>query len=60
MKSWALSILLLCVGACGGMPSVPQEQSLQELRTAIESQVTSPEASAQSSRLVDRIADDDV
>jgi Na+-translocating ferredoxin:NAD+ oxidoreductase RnfG subunit len=60
MKIWATTILLLGVGACGSMPSVPRQQSLQELRTAIESQVTSPEASAQSSRLVDRIADDDV
>lgn len=60
MKTWAPAILLVGVSACGGAPSVPREQSLQELRVAIESPVTSAEASAQSSRLVDQIADDDV
>lgn len=60
MKTWAPAILLLGIGACGSVPSVPREQSLQELRTAIESRVTSPEASADSSRLVHQIADDDV
>lgn len=59
MKTWAPAILLLGV-ACGGAPSVPRAQSLQELRVAIESPVSSPEVSAENSRLVHQLADDDV
>lgn len=68
MKTFASAILLISAltgvvtasGACGGLPSVPREQSLQELRVAIESRVTSADLAAQNSRLVERIADEDV
>ena len=60
MRTWASVFLLLFGASCGGLPSVPREESLEELRVAIETPVSSSEVSAQNSRLVERIADEDV
>jgi len=55
----SLSAALLGLAACGAVP-MSRDEALPQLRAAIEKNVSTPEESQESSRLLEKILDDNV